>query len=798
MNYLHKFYLIEAERARVSGRDGDAREYYDRAIDGARENGYLNDEALASELAGKFYVAKGRNSLAEIYLRDAHYAYQRWGALAKVKDLEQQYPELLKDSLEGQRPQPTSALSTASITAQVLDIQTILKASQTLAGEIVLPNLLEKMMRIVVENAGAEKGFLVLPGGDTWCIEAEWAVNRDQVRVLQSIPIETVSGTSETPMISNAIANYVIHTQESLVLNDAVHEGEFTRDAYILRQQPKSVLCLPLVHQGRLTGLLYLENNLTTGAFTSDRLEVLNLLSSQIAVSIENATLYSTLEQKVEERTTELAQAKEAAEAANQAKSIFLANMSHELRTPLNAILGFAQVIARNPNIPPKERDNLGIIQRSGGHLLTLINQVLNLSKIEAGRITLTEDNFDLHQLLHEVHDMFAFNANKKHLQLLFEQDESVPQYVRTDEVKLRQVLINLLSNAIKFTETGGVTVKVHRDKEENAEAFTTNLQFLISDTGPGIAPEDIEKVFDAFGQTVTGQGSQEGTGLGLPISRQFVNLMGGELGVNSIVGQGTTFRVQIPVALVTKDAVKGLDLQPQRRVTGIEPDQTAPDGGPFRLLVIEDDLANRELLIKLLRPFGFDLRSAVNGAEGIELWEAWQPHLVWMDMRMPVMDGYETTGQIKARAAATGRQAIIIALSASAFEEERATILAAGCDDFVRKPFREHEIFDVLHRHLDVRFIYEAVTPAPEAAASVSPEELRAAVEKLPAAWATDLHQATVALDIDQILALIEAVRPQAPHLADTLAQWTHDFEYEKLMALIAPETASDASPQV
>jgi CheY-like chemotaxis protein len=295
--------------------------------------------------------------------------------------------------------------------------------------------------------------------------------------------------------------------------------------------------------------------------------------------------------------------------------------------------------------------------------------------------------------------------------------------------------------------------------------------------------------LFDPFIQTSSGQQSQEGTGLGLPISRQFVDLMGGELDANSIVGQGTTFHVQIPAVFVAADAVKALDLQAQRRVTGIEPGQTALDGDPFRLLVVEDDATNRELLIKLLEPFGFDIRTAVNGAEGVEMWEKWQPHLVWMDMRLPVMDGYEATRQIKARAAATGRPAIVVALTASAFEEDRETILAAGCDDFVRKPFREHDIFNVLHRFLGVRFIYETVTPAPDEAASVSLEALRAAVATLPAAWAADLYQATVALAPEQMMTLIEAVRPQAPHLSDTLSQWVREFEYDKLMALIASE---------
>jgi signal transduction histidine kinase/ActR/RegA family two-component response regulator len=506
------------------------------------------------------------------------------------------------------------------------------------------------------------------------------------------------------------------------------------------------------------------------------------------------------LENQVAERTQELEIARENAEVANQAKSTFLANMSHELRTPLNAVLGYSQLMARDPHVTPTQQEYLETIARSGEHLLGLINDVLTMSKIEAGRTTLQENGFDLHRQLRGLQEMFQIRADDKGLALLLDVALDVPRYVYADEGKLRQVLMNLLSNAVKFTEEGGVALRVRskeyevgsKGKDDTLPILPTPyslLLFEVEDSGAGIPPEEMDALFDPFVQTVSGRQLQEGTGLGLPISRQFVNLMGGELGANSIVGQGTTFRVQIPVALVTADAVEVFDLQPQRRVTEIEPGQTAPDGGPFRLLVVEDNLANRELLIKMLEPFGFDVRSAVNGAEGVEMWEQWQPHLVWMDMRLPVMDGYEATRQIKARAEATGRPAIVVALTASAFEEDRKAILEAGCDDFVRKPFREHKIFDVLHRHLGVRFIYEAVTPAPEVAVSVSPEDLRAAVETLPAAWATDLYQAVVVLNNDQMLALIEAIRPQAPHLADTLSQWVHNFEYNKLMALVAPE---------
>jgi CheY-like chemotaxis protein len=275
---------------------------------------------------------------------------------------------------------------------------------------------------------------------------------------------------------------------------------------------------------------------------------------------------------------------------------------------------------------------------------------------------------------------------------------------------------------------------------------------------------------------------------LGLPISKQFVNLMGGELTVKSIVEQGTTFRVQLPVIVASEDAVEGLDMQSRRRITRTEPGQTAPDGGPFRLLIVEDNTSNRELLIKLLTPFGFELRAAVDGAQGVELWEQWQPHLVWMDMRLPVMDGYEATRQIKARTEAMDRSTVIVALTASAFEEDRDAILAAGCDDFIRKPFRENEIFDTLHRHLGVRFVYETVTPVLEVGASITQEGLRSAVKGLPAALVNDLYEAAVALDVKRVLALVKAVRPQAPHLANTLDQWMHNFEFDKLLILTKP----------
>jgi GAF domain-containing protein len=465
-NLLHKYLLVEAEIARISAKEIEATwELYDRAIASARENGYIQNEALGNELAAKFWLGKGKEEIAQLYMKKAHYGYQLWGAKRKMEDLEEKYPQLVAKSLGARSITETSTATTritSTGTGVALDIATVMKASQAISSEIVLDKLLTALMRILIENAGAQCGYLILETEGKLRIEASGSVNSDNITVLQSIPIESDRRVSPT------IINYVARTCESVVLNDATHEGNFTNDSYIKEHQPKSILCVPLINQGKLTSIVYLENNLTTGAFTPDRLEVLKVLSSSAAISIENARLYAnlaesnrTLETKVEERTAELAIAKKKAEVANESKSAFLANMSHELRTPLNAILGFAQLTVKSPSLSPDNREHLGIITRSGEHLLTLINQVLDLSKIEAGRVTLNEKNFDLYCLLEDLEDMFQLKASDKKLQLICDRAPDVPRYIRTDEVKLRQVLINLLNNALKFTQEGGISLCV-------------------------------------------------------------------------------------------------------------------------------------------------------------------------------------------------------------------------------------------------------------------------------------------------------------------------------------------------
>lgn len=483
----------------------------------------------------------------------------------------------------------------------------------------------------------------------------------------------------------------------------------------------------------------------------------------------------------------ELLKAKDAAEAANRAKSAFLANMSHELRTPLNAILGFSELMTRDTTLNSSQRDNLEIINRSGEHLLGLINDILEISKIEAGRLDIQVHSFDLYRMLCGLEEMFGIRARQKGLALEVDCDPGVPQYVRTDEGKLRQVLINLLANAVKFTHQGGVILQVGVGTQENRapgdspEAFSQFLlRFLVRDTGIGISPEDIERIFKPFVQLDGGKQISQGTGLGLSISQQYVELLGGRLSLQSVLGEGSTFSFDLPVTQGTMLA----DTPPPSRVLGVEPGQYAADGGPFRLLVVEDVDVNRTFLVKFLRHLGFDVREAVNGFDAVMLWQSWQPHLIFMDLRMPVMDGYEATRRIKALP--QGQNTIIIALTASAFEEERSAVIALGCDDFIRKPFRESQICDALFQHLGVRFIYETLQVIYNEPTSSFTPEIAMQAMSLPEAWKANMRHATSAGDMIAAQGLIDEIKTAFPEVAKILAQMVYNFEYERVRMLI------------
>jgi signal transduction histidine kinase/CheY-like chemotaxis protein len=465
---------------------------------------------------------------------------------------------------------------------------------------------------------------------------------------------------------------------------------------------------------------------------------------------------------------------KEAAVTANREKSAFLANMSHELRTPLNAILGFAQLVDRSGTLDPEQRENIGTITRSATQLLALINDILDMSKIEAGRVELNPSAFDLRGMLGDLESMFSLRAREKDLTLVFDLAPEMPRFVFSDEGKLRQVLVNLLGNALKFTERGGATLRVRSRDESSGDA---RLFFEVEDTGIGIAEKEIGSLFEPFVQSRNVTGMQEGTGLGLSICRKYVTLLRGAISARSQPGKGSVFSFDVRVGSANEAQVA--PVRPRRRVTGLAPGQPV-----YRILIAEDRDSNRELLTKLLSPLGFDVRGVTNGAECVSMWETWEPHLVWMDMRMPVMDGYEATRRIKA--SVRGQATVIIALTASAFDSDRKLILSEGCDDFVRKPFVEEEIYEKLEKHLGVTFLQETDSrdgAAPDAAA---PPLTPALLAPIAQEWREAFRKATVEADYTRLQQLLDELRPQYPEVRTALGSLVSAFEYEKILAAL------------
>ena len=578
--------------------------------------------------------------------------------------------------------------------------------------------------------------------------------------------------------------------------------------------QARAYIVVPIFCGNQLWGLLATYQNIEPRHWQLAEIQMVSQISTQLGVAVQQAELLA----QTQHQAKALKQAKEAADTANRAKSEFLANMSHELRTPLNAILGFTQLMQRDPSLPADHQRSVEIVNQSGEHLLGLINDVLEMSKIEAGQVTLNEVECDLYRLLRSLEDMLQLKAQSKGLQLIFDCDPTVPHCIKTDENKLRQVLINLLGNAIKFTERGSVSLRVTAKPIENEPLKNTNepnavrsewlvvnsqlLFFEVEDTGFGIAADEIGDLFKAFKQTRSGQQSQEGTGLGLRISQRFVQLMSGEITVRSEPGKGSCFsfytQVKLAEAALMATVIK---FSPPDSTVSTEPGQ-----GKHRILIAEDNNANRLLLNRLLSNLGFEIQEVENGQAAIALWKQWQPHLIFMDMHMPILDGYEATQKIRQleqrrntlqppSSLLSHSSTKIIALTASVFTEQRQESLTAGCDDFVSKPFRLEELLDVLSKHLNVQYFNEAVKAGssryPQGVAPhLTPPEPHYKLEAIalsimPAAWIAQLRFAAAQGSDVESLKLIAQIPTEHTSLIKALNNLVEKYQFDRLVTL-------------
>ncbi len=711
MNFLNKWHLVEAERGRILGRHASAEEHYDKAAALAEENGFLHEKALAYELATKYWFAKEKKNIAAICLNKATYAYERWGAKAKINHLKKEYSVLVKHlGLEGPGVFGMVCSSLKGVgEGWDLDLMTVLKASQAISQEMSLKKLVHTLLSIILENAGAQKGLLALASKGKWVVEQTMSLE-------SSADLESFEPVWERNRhFSASIIDYVHRTGKSVVLGNAFEDPRFRKDPYIAGAKPKSILCLPIARQGKVIGILYLENNLASEAFTPHRVTLLEMLCTQSAISLENSSLYEelekysyVLERKVAERTAslkaanvalkdinrtlqghkiELEKAKRDAELANQHKSEFLAHMSHEIRTPMNAVLGYCG-LAMKTDMTCKQRDYLNKIDLAARSLIKIVNEILDFSKIEAGKMSLEEVEFSLHEVIGKVTSMMGIEASEKGIEVIYLIDGRIPSRLIGDPLRLGQVLLNLTSNAVKFTPSGYVALKARLESMDHA---TCTVHFSVMDTGIGMTEDELSKVFKAFSQADPSVCRRfGGTGLGLAISRRLVELMGGTIDVVSGPGKGSIFSFS---------ARFGHQDLKDKEIRRSEEETVCFDGS--RVLVVDDNELNRQLAREILENAGIEVDTVDNGEKAIAALERRAYDAVLMDIQMPVVGGYEATVLIRRNPRL--RDLPIIALTAYYSNDDKEACLSSGMNAYVSKPIDPEELLRVLKEWVKV-----------------------------------------------------------------------------------------------
>ncbi len=543
-----------------------------------------------------------------------------------------------------------------------------------------------------------------------------------------------------------AVAESIIHSDRKQKIFETVHKH---KDGSLIPVEV-SLQYIALAEENRFVAIV---RDITERKEAAEKLQKLN----------------QELEERVRQRTAELTIAKETAEIANRAKGIFIDNISHQFRTPLNAVLGFSQLMIDDEAISDKHRKYLRNIKSSGHLQLSLINDVLAMSSLEDGQATVKLQAIDFTRLLDDISDKATVAAKAKGISFTAEYGPCIPQNISCDHEKLQQIVGNVIDNAIKFTESGGVSLKVESEQADNDN--TVQLLFDIADTGIGIPQDYQERIFLPFVQ-VGERSDKTGTGMGLTLTQRYLKLMGGTVDVNSEPGR-TVFHIAFPVALATEAEVEPSKLR-KPNILGIE-----PDGREYRVLVVDDDDDGRILLTTMLESAGFPVRATSSGKQAIEIFKAWHPVMIWMDMPMPLMDGMEATRQI--RKLEGGAEAVIVALTSFSLDEMKDGKLPTELDELFTKPISQDEIFGCMATHLGVRYIY-AEYPEPQERMALDPEQIKQSLSGLSDVLIEKLRIAAVELDIEQVVSIIEQIAVTHPDVANVLRHLVDTLDFVTL----------------